>query len=90
MRLPSILRALAANCCSIAGGRLLFAATEDGCVRTYKLPLTEEHQTARCGQAPVTRLAATRVVGTLFAATTDGCLFVFDIRDREAAARFVT
>ena len=68
-----------------AGGRLLFAATEEGCVRSYKLPLTAEHQAARCGRAPVTRLAVTRDESTLFAATADGCLFVFDIKDRDAA-----
>lgn len=43
----------------------------------------------RCGGAPVTRLALTRDECTLFAATADGCLHVFDVRDRDAA-RFLT
>lgn len=72
---------------SRAGGRLLFAATNDGAVRSYKLPLTPECQAVRCGAAPVTRLAASRGEGVLFAATADGALFVFDVKDRDAAVR---
>lgn len=118
-----------------AGGRLLFAATEDGSVRAYKLPLTPDFQAVRnlgelaglelsclacvlsgwrpvgvwlpihqptciaratllaaqvrCGGAPVTRLTLTRDESTLFAATANGCLHVFDVRDRDAA-RFLT
>ncbi|PRW57644.1 Cilia- and flagella-associated 57 [Chlorella sorokiniana] len=71
------------------GGRLLFAATEDGSVRAYKLPLTPDFHAVRCGGAPVTRLALTRDESTLFAATADGCLHVLDVRDRDAA-RFLT
>lgn len=47
------------------------------------------HAQVRCGGAPVTRLALTRDECTLFAATADGCLHVFDVRDRDAA-RFLT
>lgn len=72
-----------------AGGRLLFAATEDGAVRSYKLPLTPECQAVRCSMAPVTRLAASRDESVLFAATADGALFVFDVRDRDAAVRLI-
>ena len=70
---------------SVPGGRLLFAATEEGSVRAYKLPLTPEHQAVRCGLAPITRLAASRDETTLFAATAEGALFVFDVKDRDAA-----
>lgn len=34
-------------CSPAAGGRLLFAATEDGSVRAYKLPLTPDFHTVR-------------------------------------------
>ncbi|KAL4457336.1 hypothetical protein ABPG75_012201, partial [Micractinium tetrahymenae] len=67
------------------GGRLLFAATEDGSLRSYKLPLTPECQAVRCSLAPVTRLAASRDESVLFAATADGALFVYDVKDRDAA-----
>ena len=81
----------AAPAAAASGGRLLFAATDDGAVRCYKLPLGPacECQVLRCGGAPITRLAATRDEATLFAATADGCLFVFDVKDRDAA-RFLT
>lgn len=68
-----------------AGGRLLFAGTEDGAVRAYRLPLSAEFQAVRCSHAPVTCLAATRDEATLFAAAADGCLLVCDVRDRDAA-----
>jgi hypothetical protein len=70
-----------------AGGRLLFAGTEAGTVAAYRLPLgpSSEPQALRCSSSPVTRLAASRDEATLFAATADGCLFVFDVRDRDAA-----
>eukprot|EP00887_Chlorella_sp_A99_P007960 scaffold12.g7960.t1 len=69
-----------------AGGRLLFAATEDGAVRTYKLPLGEsEFTSARCGGGAVTRLAASADEALLFAATSEGCVFVFDVKDRDPA-----
>lgn len=73
------------------GGRLLFAATEDGAVRAYRLPLAPgaEHQALRCGTAPITRLAATRDETLLFAATADGCLLALDVRDRDVG-RFLT
>ena len=73
------------------GGRLLFAATEDGAVRAYRLPLAPgaEHQALRCGAAPISRLAATRDESLLFAATADGCLLALDVKDRDAG-RFLT
>ena len=38
----------------------------------------------RCGGAAISRLAASPDDALLFAATADGCLFVFDVRDRDA------
>lgn len=35
------------RCSPAAGGRLLFAATEDGSVRAYKLPLTPDFHAVR-------------------------------------------
>ncbi|KAL4457327.1 hypothetical protein ABPG75_012192 [Micractinium tetrahymenae] len=72
------------------GGRLLFAATEDGSLRSYKLPLTPECQAVRCSLAPVTCLAASRDESVLFAATADGALFVYDVKDRDAAVRMIS
>lgn len=68
---------------STAGGRLLFAATEDGAVRSYKLPLSAEFQATRCGSGAVTCIAATHDELLLFAATAEGCVFVFDVKDRD-------
>lgn len=64
-------------------GRILFAADEEGGVRAYKLPLSEEHQAQRCGLGPaVARIAVTHDESLLFAATRDGCVWVYDVRDR--------
>ena len=41
--------------CSRAGGRLLIAATEDGAVRAYKLPLTPEYLAVRLGRVCLLR-----------------------------------
>ena len=120
----SIYRAVCV-CPPPAGGRLLFAAGDDGCVRSFRLPLvpaasapagsiaaaagtgntatdqptTTQQQTqhqqqqqqqmvaaARCGSAAVTRIALIHDESTLFAATADGCLLVFDVKDRDAAS----
>jgi len=69
----------------LPGGRLLFAATEEGSVRSYRLPLSPEFQAVRCSLTAVTRLATTRDESVLFAATGDGALFVYDVKDRDAA-----
>lgn len=52
----------------------------------YRLPLghASEPQTLRCSASAVTRLAVSRDEATLFAATADGCLFVFDVRDQDS------
>ena len=85
-----------------AGGRLLLAATDDGAVRSYRLPLpggdgggggeggaeaSIECQSVRAGPhgggAAVTRLAASADEALLFAGTAEGCVLVYDIKDRD-------
>lgn len=78
---------------------MLFAADEEGCVRAYKLPLAAsttaaggsaggaaECQSQRCAAGGgISRLAVTHDEALLFAATRDGCVFVYDVKDRVGA-----
>lgn len=66
-----------------AGGRLLFAATSKGSLRAYRLPLGPEFQEVHCSVSPMTQLALSQDCATLFAANTEGLLFVFAVKDRD-------
>lgn len=80
-----------------AGGRLLLAGGDDGSVRSYRLPLQVgegsdgssggDCQAVRAGPpgstGGVTRLAASADEALLFAATAEGCVIVYDIKDRD-------
>ena len=68
-----------------AGGRVLFAGTETGCIRAYKYPLNGEFQEFRCCGAAIAQLMLTHDDAVLFAAGVDGSLFVFDVKDRDPA-----
>ncbi len=68
-----------------AGGRVLFAGTETGCIRAYKYPLTGEYQEYRCCSSSVTRLRLSHDDGLLFVSSEDGSLFVFEVKDRDPA-----
>ena len=68
-----------------AGGRVLFAGTETGCIRAYKYPLNGEYQEFRCCGVAIAQLILTHDDAVLFAAGVDGSLFVFDVKDRDPA-----
>jgi hypothetical protein len=62
---------------------VLYAGTEAGAIRAYKLPLTAEFQQVRACSGAITRLRMGADDASLFATSADGCLWVYDIRDRD-------
>eukprot|EP00002_Diphylleia_rotans_P000166 TRINITY_DN1008_c0_g1_i4.p1 TRINITY_DN1008_c0_g1~~TRINITY_DN1008_c0_g1_i4.p1 ORF type:complete len:1179 (-),score=303.89 TRINITY_DN1008_c0_g1_i4:414-3950(-) len=64
-------------------GRMLFAGTESGSIRSYKFPLTGEFQEHQCHSESVSRMRISFDDSFLFTVGEDGCLFIFDIRDKE-------
>jgi cilia- and flagella-associated protein 57 len=71
--------------------RMLFGATAEsdkpGAVRSFKFPLTGESIEFQCLSAPVARLRISFDDGFLFAAGEDGCVCIFEIRDKEGRPR---
>ena len=72
--------------CLPLNNKVLFAATETGSVRSYKYPLTGEYQEYQCHCGPITGLRTSFDDSLLFCVSDDGCLFVFDVRDKEVRA----
>mmetsp|Transcript_31019 Transcript_31019/g.42984 ORF Transcript_31019/g.42984 Transcript_31019/m.42984 type:complete len:1197 (+) Transcript_31019:119-3709(+) len=70
--------------CLPLSGRTLFAASEAGTVRSYKFPLTGEFQEYQCHAGPITRMRIGFDDALLFCVSEDGCLFAFDVREKEA------
>lgn len=66
-----------------AGGRQLFAATSKGSVRAYRLPLGQDFQELHCSNLPLKQLALSPDACFLFAANTEGLVFVFAVKDRD-------
>ena len=64
-------------------GRMLFAATDKGAVRSYKFPLTGEFQSYECHGGAVTRVRISYNDDYLFSTGEDGCLYVWDVKDTE-------
>ena len=69
----------------LARGRCLFAGTESGALRSYKLPLGPDYQEAHCCSGAITRLRLSPDDAQLHVTSADGSLFVFDVRDRDPA-----
>eukprot|EP00967_Tisochrysis_lutea_P077403 scaffold105095_cov27-Tisochrysis_lutea.AAC.1 len=65
-------------------GRMLFAGTDMGTIRSYKFPLTGEYSEVQVHSAPVTRMRVSPDDAFLFSAAEDASLFVFDVREKEA------
>jgi WD40 repeat protein len=65
--------------------RMMFASTESGLIRSFGFPLSGEWADVPCHSAPVTRLRISQNDAYLFSAGDDGCLAIFDIREREAS-----
>lgn len=66
-----------------SSGKVLFAASEVGALRAYKLPLNGEYFEFLASERPVTRLVASTDEGSLFASSEDQCLFIVDVRGGE-------
>ena len=64
-------------------GRMLFAGTEAGTIRSYKFPLTGDYTEVQCHSAPVTRLRITADDAYLFSVAEDSTVYLFDVRDKE-------
>ena len=64
-------------------GRMLFAATDAGTIRSYKFPLNGEYTEIQVHSAPVTRLRITTDDAFLFSVGEDSTLYCFDVRDKE-------
>ena len=64
----------------------MFAAASDGSVRAYRYPLTGEFQSLACHSGAVTKMALARDDGALFVASEDGCVSVFDVKDKDGAS----
>lgn len=69
--------------CGHVGGKTLYAGTDTGCIRAYKLPLSGEHQEVRCFSSAVTRLRLSNDDSLLYATSAAGDLFVFDVKNRD-------
>ena len=66
-----------------AGGRTLYAGTESGCIRCYRLPLTGEFQEYRCFSTAVLRLCMGSEGALLFATSADGAIATCDAKERD-------
>ena len=64
-------------------GKMLFGATARGAVRAYKLPLDGTFQEYQCHARRVTRLRLSRDDALLFCVSEDGCVSVFDVKDKD-------
>lgn len=67
------------------GGRVMFASTESGAVRTYKFPLTGEFTEVKTHAGPVARLKVAFDDSHLFSVGEDGALMAYDVRDKDPA-----
>jgi WD40 repeat protein len=64
----------------------LFAASAGGSVRAYRFPLTGEFQTLDCHGASISQIVLSHDDSTLFVASNDGCVSVFDVKDKDGAS----
>ena len=64
-------------------GRMLFAGTEAGTIRSYKFPLNGDFTEIQVHSSPVTRLRITSDDAYLFSVAEDSTVFLFDVRDKE-------
>merc|ERR1719440_712697 len=64
-------------------GRMLFAGTDVGTVRSYKFPLTGDYTEVQVHSGPVTRLRITTDDAYLFSVSEDSTVYIFDVRGKE-------
>ena len=70
----------------LPASKVMFAATESGALRMYKFPLTGEFQEVKGHNSSITRLRMTWDEQLLVTASEDGCLFIYDVKDKDAKA----
>eukprot|EP00730_Choanoeca_flexa_P000903 TRINITY_DN10389_c0_g2_i3.p1 TRINITY_DN10389_c0_g2~~TRINITY_DN10389_c0_g2_i3.p1 ORF type:complete len:1202 (+),score=338.92 TRINITY_DN10389_c0_g2_i3:34-3639(+) len=70
-----------------ASGRLVLAGTSHGTVRSYQHPLTEDPTVASlvAHDGPVTRMRLSPDNTQLFSAGEDGCLFIYQVIDKDGS-----
>jgi chromosome segregation ATPase len=66
---------------------MLFAATDDGAVRSYKHPLSGEFQEFQCHAGRIERAVLSVDDMFLFTVSADGALAIWDVRDRDRGAK---
>lgn len=66
--------------------KMLFAASESGTVRAYRFPLNGEFQEFQCHSRRVTSMRLSHDDSMLFCVSDDGCMSVFDIKDKDGHA----
>lgn len=72
--------------CLLPTAKVMFAATESGALRTYKYPLTGEFLEIKTHHSAITRLRMSWDEQLLVSASDDGCVFVYDVKDKDAKA----
>ncbi|KAG1658747.1 hypothetical protein FOA52_000860 [Chlamydomonas sp. UWO 241] len=72
--------------CHLPNAKVMFAATESGALRTYKYPLTGEFLEIKSHNSSISRMCMSWDEQLLVTASDDGCVFVYDVKDRDAKA----
>lgn len=70
---------------SVQGGKVMFAATLTGGVRSYRVPLNGDFNEIRSHSGSITGLRLFFDDSLLFTVSDDGALFVFDVRTESRA-----
>ena len=66
--------------------QVLFATTETGSLRTYKYPLSGEFQEIKVHHSQIQRMRVSWDEQLLVTTSDDGCVFIYDVRDKDAKA----
>ena len=56
-------------------------------MRSYKFPLTGEFNEYQCHAGAITRMRISHDDSMLFCVSEDGCLFTFDVREKDGRAK---
>jgi len=63
--------------------RMMFAGTANGVVRSFKFPLTGDVKDYQCHTKTITRMRIAQDDSYLFSVSEDGCLAIFNIKEKE-------
>jgi cilia- and flagella-associated protein 57 len=67
--------------------RMLFVATEDGFVRSFKFPITGEYTDFHCYAGAITQMCMSHDDAYLFVAGANGSLSIFEVQERKGRLR---